>query len=400
MKWVSIIDDNRLRIQIENKIEEIYVAIKNFKPDNSFGLMDGYGAVFLFLYYYYKYTKQEAVLSLLNERFSVFYTSFWKMGYGAFCGGYAGICWLIRFLNKEGVIEISDIDDALCDLDEAILHFMLQDIRNGNFDFLHGSLGMAYYYATFTNKNNSADRMQIFLEALNNTKDTDSNGSIKWLKETYANYENIGMVYNLSLAHGMASIVAFLTKLFKNANNELALELLTPTILFFKNSANPENYISTFPKWFEQNRITPSESPLFWCYGDPGIAQALYNSGVLIKDTVMTDLALTALIKTTNRLVGVQEACFCHGSSSLCHIYNRLFQKTKFNVFKGAALFWLNDTIERGKNSTKYAGYQLLENHEGSGNMSLLAGLSGIGLSLLATVDTIEPKWDECVLLS
>jgi len=403
MKWNTLVDDDKLKIKIENKLEDIFIAITKFNPTNSLGLLGGYAGVFLFVYFYYQYTKQEKHLRFLIKNFETFYNNIWRIKHSSFANGYAGICWLIRFFEKEDVLEVSDVDEVLAELDSVITIFMLQELQNKNWDFLHGSLGVAYYFATVKNTNKFDNNLHTFLQFLDKNKKINTNGSYKWLSNTYVNSEKQAMVYNLSLSHGMAALIPFLTRLSDKPYNDLTIDLLNNTILFFKDCINPSNFIATYPKWFELCDNSPSESPLYWCYGDPGIAQALYTAGVLSADKELSSLALTTLIKSTNRndpnTEYINEACFCHGSSSLLHIYNRLYQKTNLDVFKNSALFWLNDTLGKGKKGEEYAGYNFFKTSDLTSNVSLLSGLSGVGLSLLAAIDTSEPSWDECVLL-
>lgn len=403
MTWKGIIEDCNIENAINIKIDEIFNVLAKNRDYRPFGLLGGYVGSLLFDYYYYLHTNKEEHLAILNKKIEFVYSEFLKIGHATYCNGYAGVCWFIRFLNKKNIIQCPDIDDTLSEIDRLIFQHMLADIKKNNYDLFHGSLGMAYYFAT-SESGIGEDAVNLFLKALNDNKILAPDSSAKWLSEVYVNYENQGLVYNMSLSHGMAGIAAFLVKLLKQRDNKIALELLRGTVLFYKNNMNPPDYRSTFPKWIIPDEKDYQESPLGWCYGDPGMAQVLYNAGLLLNDVELVKIALEALIKSASRrdvkTEHIVEPCFCHGSSSLCHIFNRLYQNTGQSVFKDAAIFWLKDTLVKGKNlKSDYAGYLFYDN-EKTNYSSLLSGLSGVGLSLLASVDPITPEWDECVFLS
>ena len=134
MIWKRIISDEVVYEQVKNKINEIYTEVIKKEVCNYYGLLGGYSGVLLFLYYYYKFTKNEDVLNKLHSFFNSVYSNFYKEGIGTFCNGYSGICWLIRFLHKEGVIESDNIDKHLEKIDEINLKYISYYIENCDYD--------------------------------------------------------------------------------------------------------------------------------------------------------------------------------------------------------------------------------------------------------------------------
>lgn len=402
--WTPIINQGEETSLVEQKLEQIYTDIVRFPTDDiQNGLLTGYGSILLFLSQYYQHTQDPKHLDVFNQKFESFYNRFYKNPFYSFASGVAGINWLLRYLCKNDILEVDDIDDTLQELDDFVCQFLIYHAENNLFDFLHSGTGEAYYLCT-TDGNRFDEHLQLFIKHLNDAKICASSDNAFWPIDTYVNLTSIGQVYNMSLSHGMASYMPLCIKYLQNHDDNLAKELLTKIVNTFKYNTLSNDHTSVFPKWIDPQTNEKLESPLSWCYGDPGMGQALYQAGTFLNDSEAQDIAIKALLKASKRRDLVKEhiveACFCHGSSSLLHIYNRMYQKTQIDEFKDAALFWLHDTLTKGDHQTPYAGYSFFDNGDPSSNIGLLSGMSGVGLALLATIDATEPTWDECVLLS
>jgi hypothetical protein len=75
----------------------------------------------------------------------------------------------------------------------------------------------------------------------------------------------------------------------------------------------------------------------------------------------------------------------CHGSAGLALIFARGAALTGDSSLADAARFWVDDTLQRVA---------------GCDDSSLLNGLAGAGLALLALSGDHEPAWDRALLLS
>lgn len=401
--WKPIINQNEEIFRVQQKLKQIYADIVRYPMTEQYGLMSGYASILLFLFHYQQFTGRKEHEELFFQKFSDFYQNFTKTLYPSFSAGFAGIGWLLRYFHKKGVFDVDNIDDILSDIDLFTMGFLNYHSKNSSFDYLHEGLGEAYYFAT-TDNHKFDSALNIFFQHLNANKEVIATETNCWAKETYVNNTTIGRVYNMSLSHGMAAIMPCCIKYLQHRDSELVRNILIGTMNYFKMNALDDSHSSVFPKWIDPDTYAAHESPLSWCYGDPGMAQALFQAGEFIGDSDVVDLALKALLKASLRRdvnkEYIKEACFCHGSSSLLHIFNRMYQKTQLSAFKEAAIFWLEDTLSKGQYSSEFAGYQFYDNGDPNSNISLLAGLSGVGLALISSINNQEPAWDECVLLS
>ena len=398
-EWSPLVTEHKQVESIENKIKEIYSIVSCYvMPWNSLGLLSGYGSIILFMQQYHKYFNIDYSDKIIQYRFNNYYKCLPYYRFGTFCDGLSGGLWLIRFLEKEGMLESEDINSVLGPFDDIIAQLLIAEYKGNNNDYLHGSLGMAYYLVIANNAYIKV--LDDYVTYLDSIKSGSLNSGYRWLYQTFTDKTTSKHVYNLSLSHGMASLLSFLLKLMKIHPSARVEQLIVGIFNYYKKNINPPSYQSCFPKWIETVNLGRQESPLSWCYGDPGMAQSLYRASVYVEDREMINLSLEALVKCTKRAFKTEEACFCHGSSSLCHIFNRMYHATNNPDFKEAALYWLNDTIEKSKGESNYAGYTFFDTGDINNNYSLLGGLSGVGLALLSSIQEYEPLWDECVMLS
>lgn len=393
------LDENRIEI-INNILKEIADAIILHKP-KSIGLLGGDLGLILYLYEYMHYLKWEELGEVISNRLSES-LDIAKRSVPTFCSGLAGLGWLLQYFSNESLLE-TDLDFIMSNVDEILEKWMIKEILSGNYDFLHGSMGVAFYFQTRKNEK-TIQCIKIFLEILESMAEEDVNQTVKWLSFVQKNSK---LVYNLSLSHGMASIISFLTTLCeKNILYDKSLNILYKVVGYIKNNRNPVEFTSSFSSTLDIGQTEYNESRLAWCYGDLGIASVLYRASHVLSDNGLEQLSINVLKKATQRKDVVKEivndACFCHGSSGIMHIYNRMYQVTSDEVFNEAARYWLDVTIAKANEGMGVAGYQFYNpvDKNWCDEYSILNGVAGIGLGLLAMVSDKEPSWDECLLLS
>jgi lantibiotic biosynthesis protein len=123
-----------------------------------------------------------------------------------------------------------------------------------------------------------------------------------------------------------------------------------------------------------------------WCYGDPGLAAALYSAASTIGDEESRRRALKLALSAGRRSswLEVKEPNLCHGVVGLAHIFNRLAQATGDDELARVAL----------------AGYQLAITQALPEQLDLLEGQLGIALSLTASFNDEAPDWDRALAMS
>jgi len=385
-----------LQDEIASKISEIANTLT--KSDcKSFGLYGELGGKSLFYSAYYQYTKDPFWLDCLMKNIELSFNYFNKTSISfSFGNGAAGLFFLYDYLNRTqgNIINYKEAEDAY---KETLIKAMMEQLESGNYDFIHKSIGIAYYI--FKDKKNKK-LLDSYLDTLINIAQKEKNSF--WWKDCFDN-DNFGYP-NIGVAHGMAGIALFLTFICKEYQSKKAFLLLRKTIEFIL-TQEQEHFLGSYYPTFSLKE--KGKSRLGWCYGDLGIAMALYKAGIVTGNNEYCKKASEIFINSCTRK-DLQEnlvfdAGLCHGTAGISHIYRRIYFETKDRRFLWANKYWLEETIKMSKYPDGNIGYKSLS-QEGftKTDNSFLEGISGIGLSLLANLTT-NPKflaWDECLMMN
>jgi len=390
--------------RIKIKIDDIAELMKDSSQSNP-DLTGGKAGELFFLVYYSFYKEDEVYLNkvttLLSEIFEKIESGF---NYPTFAGGLAGIGWIVEFLVENDFID-ADTDEIIGNLDDFLYPLMLDYVRKGNFDYLHGAVGLGMYFLKRQSNKDSQKYLIELVNELNKIAIKDECG-VRWLSDL--DLEKNLKRFNLSLSHGLASIIAFLSKLYKQGiAKEIVLELLNGSVKYLLNQQlDISIFRSNFPSWIHEKESS-TNSRLAWCYGDLGIGMSLWLAGNNTNNEEFKSTAIKILLHSTERKNlsenGVVDAGLCHGTAGIAHIYNRMYGYTKNEEFKKAALYWFEETLKMAKFDDGLVGYKVWRTPEHGGwqnEYGFLEGIAGIGLSLMSGVSDIKPKWDECLLLS
>lgn len=388
-------------------LDNIAKSIMQLNKKGNWGLLGGNGGAVLFFHHYIKLCDNNIYSNYLEELINNLIKDVYNTRTLGVCNGLTGICWLLRFLYKNGYLACDDINQILEYPERCLLSEMYR--TDADTDYLHGTLGIANYFA-ISNSPFSEEAVDLFLDKLW-TKKITKQETYAWLTQTYVNYKSVGFVHNLGLSHGMAGILAYLKNVLTNKNitknKTRAEDLMNGLINFYLVNRNLFNTNSIFPKWIDpSNTNYYIENRPSWCYGDPGILNALYNSIIICNPCqetiglIMDDLDLTSKKLLSMNSSVVYEVNFCHGTSGLMHMYNNFFQKIGNEIFKETSLRMLSITLDRYKfENGKYAGFVLPDSNEYANPISFLSGLSGIGLSSMAMISEFNPEWNNLLLL-
>lgn len=400
--------------KIDKKLDEIYKSIvENLENETEIGLLSGKSGICLFLFYYSEYLGSEEpanlAVDILTETIERINTRVYAKTY---CSGLSGIGWLLNHLAEEGFIDV-DIDSLSSSIDEIIEKSVEEEMEANNYDFLHGVVGYGWYYLKRYNnvkfvesKDFYKKKLFMIVDYLRDTAEEDING-FKWSTQRLEKH----LSYDLSLAHGISSIIVFLSKLY--ALNEFKVKsekLLFGSIQYLLTKKNLMAKVH-FPDHVLKEK--KSEEPIFnsrisWCYGDLGIGNSLLLASRFIGNRNLESIALETLKNVAKRSTKEysflnKDAILCHGTFGNALIFLKLSKIYSDSVFSKAATFWINDGLEKGTRKSGYAGYSqytnIGEKVEWINKLSILEGISGIGLCLINYGSKLESCWDECLML-
>ncbi|WP_299678327.1 lanthionine synthetase C family protein [uncultured Dokdonia sp.] len=399
-----------LNNKLESKLDEIADFLLNHEDYNpEIGALTGLSGNALFHFYFGNYKNDdrhiEKGVDIIIELFNRI-----EKGYNfpTFCDGIAGACWVLELLKEQGKIELEE-DIITEEVDEYLLSEMNDFITDNNFDFMHGAIGIGLYYlkryqnVTFSKLKFRYERyLFVLLEAIS-AKAIKSGDTIHWESNIISgDYNAEGC--NLGLAHGIPSIVVFLSKLGVYPTfSGITTKLIKPACNYIlNNKINNSKLSSSFPNWIIKNEINKSNSRLAWCYGDLGVAISILKASQTLKDDNLLNESIKILKKTTKRKdikeSGVKDAGLCHGAFGIMIIYKHFFDQTNILLFKEMSDYWANLSINLATHNDGYAGFKEYNVTLWKSNQKLLGGVSGIGLAILDYLGE-SIKWKEVLII-
>lgn len=307
--------------------------------------------------------------------------------------GLIGFGYTVSNLYQMNFLE-DDENQNLNELDDYIWSIAEKDIRSNNFDLFYGLIGIGNYFIQRNKvKPELKSKLKEIGDAIVSNKIIVNDKEIIW--QTPKNIENNEI--DLSLSHGMSSIIAFLSKLIS----------LNITPLFYQPIVEKScNYIlskqknNRFPDIICDNK--PQYSSLRWCHGDLGIVYALaYSSKIIKNKRINNEAMIVALNIAKYRGAKEQElfsASICHGTLGVAHLFMKLapFFENNINI-KEASNYWYSESIEI-MNST--IGYNYVDNNNNMAELNgVLNGIEGIGMAIISSLDNKITSWDSSILL-
>lgn len=375
------------------------------------GLLNGYTGSALFYAAYYNLTGKKKYLKKVHHilQKSIQYLSE-EVLLPSHCNGISGIVWCIQYLIKMGFAADDELEDIFTEVDDFLGHSMLQDLENNHYDFLHQGLGIALYFlerdATIAEKYLTGVVAQLERAAVTNTQGVcwTDHFSVTNLEPPQEN------CFNLGLAHGIPAMISILGMIAEKGVAVSRATFLADNavnwLLSVKNQPD-ETISSIYPVLVNTagEAVTGKQSRLGWCYGDLGIAITLLQTGIRLNNEMYRKEAEAIFAHTlqhrTLKNGSVHDACLCHGSAGISHIYRRAYLTTGNPLLLEGAEHWLQQTLRMNTWKDGPAGYKFNANGTYENSYNLLEGITGVGLALTAALDPhTAPGWDRCLLLS
>lgn len=307
------------------------------------------------------------------------------------CNGIAGVGFGLVLLDKLNYITLEK--DSLKALNNSLLFSLKKDFNKNNFDYLHGAGGIIKYFieSFHYSKSDALIAINYWLNALLENTYQYRNA----LKLSFKQIQKKG--YNISLSHGLSSIIIILSKIY-NLDITRSDKIIIHKLL--------KGYTDFINFYVDKNHSQGSFTPLFasehfikgrlaWCYGDIGIALALWKAANVLnnRDMKISALEMFKYLATDRRDkhdTFVNDACICHGSSGLGQCFKWLYSETNLQIFYDAYEYWLNCTLGYAQMDTtniRFPFYNMASNSYKPSD-SILEGDSGVLLFLL-NEDTI-----------
>jgi lantibiotic modifying enzyme len=392
--------------ELKNKTAEIVDIVAKEEFDGKIGLLSGTAGSLFLLCYYNEYAQKSTYMDIVEQRvmdaFDVINdTQFSNLTYS---NGLTGFLWTLKNLNENEYIDM-DLSEVADPATPLLGDFMMGKMEAGEYDFLHGSLGVANYLldveGTTATTLVKEFNQKLIEKAIRNEDDT-----LSFLSTVNINDATVPVV-NLSLSHGMASIIYYLQRCLQNKNiaSEEIEKTLQQIISFYRKNQNDIAVeASYFPSWIQEGSPN-KKGRLAWCYGDLGIGLVLHKAAGVLNDPGLKTYSVQVLKNTLSRLDPVKESIkeggICHGGSGLVKMYRTIHRVTGIPEFNTVADHWLKVTLEQATHADGHAGYKTFVGERGYENdCGLLEGIGGIGIVFLEELMRKSLPWDRSLLLS
>ena len=403
-----------MMMKIEQSIENINSAIEDYvhADDEKYntGLLSGTMGITLFSYYYAKLKGKDNRIAdeFLDKTLNICVSTAQTDTYG---GGLAGVGFGIEHLNQHNFIE-TDTNLLLTDFDEYLSQSLNIYLSKKDYDFLRGSTGFGIYFLKRAVVNRENKKwIECIINELKANLHKGNGKEAKWFTHILNdNGEDYRQVYNICLSHGMSAILFLLAKSYsmKICKEETSIIIQGVVEYILNQEIDKSKYGSYYPALSKESEEVKYGSRLAWCYGDLGVASILYQAGTVMQNDSWKDKAIEVLLFAAEKrrhleANGIKDACLCHGTAGVAHIFYRTWWNTRLPEFKKAADFWFQETLKMAKFFDGLAGFKTYHPKEYGGwsnQYDMLEGIAGIGLAMLSYITETEPTWDECLLLS
>ncbi|MDB4926554.1 lanthionine synthetase LanC family protein [Mucilaginibacter sp.] len=391
-----------MKEKIYNALYKINRSLKNDNSEN-ISLMAGKCGLTLFDYLYFKYFEYNESSDKIDHCIQQLADKSLIEMHPSLCTGKAGINWFFTYLFYNEIIAKED-RDFLCDDDQQLEDSASAMLKHGNYDFLHGATGIAYYliyskcYSREVFFNSFFDGLEVLVE-----KSSQKAIIPRFDLEAYSIIPN---EVNLGLSHGIPSILKLCLQCYReNICCDRARSLAMIIVKYLKNHINIDISKCYFPDHLTENGNVDYVSRIGWCYGDLGLGYIIYQAGMAFNDFEISTFALQILTSTTKRRcfeeTKVMDGGICHGTAGIAHIYNRLWHNTNLPIFKEACDFWILKTVQIIDNTEWDKGYQKYVNLSTGYRYEngIIDGAAGIGLALISYIFN-DFTWDYIFMLN
>ncbi len=321
--------------------------------------------------------------------------------------GLAGLTVLLNSINNENAY--FDEEEFLIDIYEILSVGCVNYIKDNNFDFFGGAIGILNILLSANKRIPKliSPHLEKIIEIIITQKI-----SLHTIKSEYEmKLDKYGetifdktLNYNNGLAHGLPSIILVLSKLQNTIPNDYIKSLIYDLLNIIFNYKNPN--VNEKEELFLENIYFEKENNyrcrLAWCYSDLSLGWALLKTGKYLNDESIIGIAeetiehTIKLEQSQHLLQKTKLICLCHGSAGNAYIYQRIFEETGNKKYKETAELWERNAITNYENGEIFFDPLL---NEFTPNFSVMDGLTGFGLYLIARKFPESQSWNTFMLL-
>jgi lantibiotic modifying enzyme len=321
-----------------------------------------------------------------------------EMGPALFTG-FTGLAWVATHLDGR-VLDKGESDEFCQTIDDALWEIVTASPWRDEFDLISGLVGFGNYFLRRLPRDRAAQALEQITLRLDESAERAGEGRA-WSSTSDGATVRL---FDLGMAHGAAGVIALLGRLCSaGIGGPLAPRLLDEAVRWLLHCARPAEPVC-FPGRVD-SRGHIDQPRHGWCYGDPGIAAALWGAGRRAarpewQETALTVAARAAKLRPDETTIF--DAGLCHGGAGVAHLFNRLGQASGDATCLQAARDWFGWTLARRRVGEGIGGFLVWDSESARARSipGFLVGAAGTALALLAASGEVAPDWDEALLIS
>lgn len=306
----------------------------------------------------------------------------------------------LQFIHEHGFSQEYPPDECLADVDGVVVRQMAKYLENGDVGgYTNGGLVLGrYLLSRLKTTRTVTDSLCQYVDECDRWAVTSPQG-IYWRSKLFRDDRTY-----LSMPHGSAAMVLFLTRLWEEGlQSEQVRRLITDSISFIlSRRRNPEPYHSYFSDILH---LPNKPSRLSLCYGDLGIGYALLRAGQALSLAQAQEAGLQILRYAAQRRTPEQtmlgDAGILYGASGLALAFDNVYRLTHDASLAEARNHWFHQIPDWRTSHPEFLGFRSQYNHEIiNTGVSVYEGIAGIGLTLMRLGSQTDlPHFDELIWL-
>ncbi|MCT4685811.1 lanthionine synthetase C family protein [Vallitalea sp.] len=336
--------------------------------------------------------------------------------------GLAGVIIAARALSRGGTRYgnfIKELNSFFIKSFPSIMQYMESRLEQGislkEFDVIQGLSGIGRYVLCFIDEHDMKLAMeQILTYLIKVCEDKKYKGLVVpgWYvySNRYTGYDSQypNGYFNCGMSHGIPGVLALMSiammKGVEVSGQHEAIHKIAQWIMKWKEN---DEFGPLWPAritWEENleekaQNVVPREA---WCYGGPGVARALWLSGIAVNNDEYKSVALETFRGTAMRPEekwNIESDTFCHGRAGLLQMVQRMYSESGDKLIGELRDKLLEQVIDLWNKEALY-GYQEKELSDKQDIGGLLDGAAGVFTVLIGLIQEQDTDWDLIFLIS
>ncbi len=324
--------------------------------------------------------------------------------------GFPGVAWttehLLALLGEE------PDEDPNADIDDALIAGLEDPTYRPAYDLIDGLAGHGVYALERRHRPGGPKLMSLVLQRLEQIAVPQAVG-LSWpsgliTRTAQGNdVEPDERYFNLGLSHGVPGVIGLLARILPVPELTARVRpLLEGVIAWIRAQRLPAAMDGAYADHVAEG-VTPAPARMAWCYGDPGVAAALFAAARALGDRGLEAFALDVARTAAGRdfaTTGVVDDGICHGTAGVAHLFHRLHRATGDETCRRAAIAWFDRMLKRDEDRPNIAGFSTFcfertPAGEYLEDPAWLTGATGTGLVLLSALTDEALAWDRPLML-